>query len=77
MRSISAKWFECKVQFDKVQEDGLLKKVTEQYVLNAISFAEAEKRITKEMSAYISGEFVIKDIKPASYKEIFFMNDGF
>ena len=76
MRSRTAKWFECKVQYEQVQEDGLQKKVTEQYVVNALSFAEAEERITEEMSAYISGEFDVKDTKPAAYKEIFFMNDG-
>ena len=76
MRSKTAKWFECKVQYEQMQEDGLQKKVTEQYVVDALSFAEAEERITEEMSAYISGEFDIKDIKPAAYKEIFFMDKG-
>ena len=37
------------------------KKVTEQYVVDALSFSEAEKRITEEMSAYISGEYEITD----------------
>lgn len=75
MRSKTAEWFECKVQYDQVQENGLQKKVTEQYVVNALSFAEAEARITEEMSAYIIGEFDVKGIKPAPYKEVFFMSD--
>ena len=53
-------------------EDGLQKKVTETYTIDALSFTEAEQRIMEEMSAYISGEFDIKDIKIAPYKEIFF-----
>ena len=53
-------------------EDGLQKKVTETYTTDALSFTEAEQRITEEMSSYISGEFDIKDIKIAPYKEIFF-----
>jgi hypothetical protein len=53
-------------------EDGLQKKVTEQYVVNAMSFAEAEARITQEMSPFISGEFTVEDVKKAPYKEIFF-----
>jgi len=53
-------------------ENGLQKKVTEQYVVDALSFSEAEKRITEEMSAYISGEFAIVDVKIAQYKEVFF-----
>jgi len=72
MRSKTATWFECKIRYDKVMEDGLQKKVTEQYVVDAISFSEAEKRITEEMSAYVSGEFEVADVKKAQYKEIFF-----
>jgi hypothetical protein len=56
-------------------EDGLQKKVTENYVVDALSFSEAEERITEEMSSYISGEFDVADIKKASYGEIFFSDD--
>lgn len=72
MRSQTATWFECKVRYEKTMEDGLQKKVTEQYVVDALSFSEAEKRITEEMSAYISGEFEVTDVKKAQYKEVFF-----
>ena len=48
------------------------KKVTEQYVVDALSFSEAEQRIIEEMSAYISGEFEVTDVKKAQYKEVFF-----
>ena len=75
MRSRTAIWFECKIAYEKVMEDGLQKKVTESYVVDAMSFTEAEKRIMEEMSSYISGEFTIKDIKIAPYKEIFFSDD--
>jgi len=61
MRSKTATWFESKIRYEKVMEDGLQKKVTEQYVVDALSFSEAEKRITEEMSAYISGEYEITD----------------
>ena len=72
MRSRTAQWFECKIQYEKTMEDGLQKKVTETYTIDALSFTEAEQRIMEELSAYISGEFDIKDIKIAPYKEIFF-----
>ena len=75
MRSRTAIWFECKIAYEKVMEDGLQKKVSESYVVDALSFTEAEKRIMEEMSSYISGEFTIKDIKIAPYKEIFFSDD--
>ena len=72
MRSRTAIWFECKIRYEKVMEDGLQKPVTENYVVDALSFSEAEERIIQEMSSYISGEFDVKDIKKAAYKEIFF-----
>ena len=76
MRSRSAMWFECKIRYEKVMEDGLQKKVNENYVVDALSFSEAETRITEEMSAYISGEFEVVDIKKAAFKEVFFTDDN-
>ena len=72
MRSRTATWFECKIRYEKTMEDGLQKKVTEAYVVDALSFSEAEERIIDEMSSYISGEFNVTDIKKAAYDEIFF-----
>ncbi len=76
MRSRTATWFECKIKYEKVMEDGLQRQVVEQYVVDALSFAEAEQRITEEMSAYISGEFEVTDVKKAAYKEVFFDDDN-
>ena len=70
MRSIASKWFETKVKYDKMMEDGTQKPVPETYVVDALSFTEAEERITEEMSSYVSGEFDVKGIAEASYKEI-------
>ena len=75
MRSRTANWFECKIHFEKVMDDGLPKKVTETYTVEALSFSEAEERIIEEMSSYISGEFTVMDIKKAAYNEIFFSDD--
>lgn len=72
MRTRTANWFETKIRYEKMMEDGLMKPVTELYVVDALSFTEAETSITEEMSPYISGEFTIKDIKTTTYKEIFF-----
>lgn len=49
-----------------------MKKVTEQYVVDALSFTEAEAAITEEMKSYISGDYRITDIKMVAYHEIFF-----
>ena len=72
MRSRTSNWFIAKIRYEKTMEDGLQKKVTEQYVVDALSFTEAEARIMEEMSSYISGEFKLKDLKYAPFKEIFF-----
>jgi hypothetical protein len=65
-------WFEATIRFEKTMEDGLQKKVSENYTIDALSFEEAERRIIEEMSSYISGEFEVKNLKIAPYKEIFF-----
>lgn len=72
MRSVNSNWFECKVQYEKVMDDGSNKKVAELYAVDALSFTEAEKRIIEEMSDYVSGEYEVSDIKKAKYKEVFF-----
>ena len=76
MRSRTATWFECKIRYEKTMEDGLPKKVSEVYVVDALSFSEAEERIIEEMSSYISGEIEIVDVKIAPYREIFFADDN-
>ena len=75
MRSKTAMWFECKIRYEKVMEDGTPKKVNEVYVIDALSFSEAEERIMEEMSSYISGEIELVDVKIAPYKEIFFADN--
>lgn len=69
-------WFECKVAYDKTMEDGLIKKVKETYLVDALSFTEAEKRFLEEIQPYMSGEFMVTDIKRARISELFESNDG-
>ncbi|MCR4603597.1 MAG: DUF4494 domain-containing protein [Prevotella sp.] len=76
MRSRTANWFECRIKYEKTMEDGMQKKVSETYTLDALSFTEAEQRIAEEMSSYISGTFDVDDIKKAAYGEIFFSDDA-
>ena len=70
MKSRVSKFYEVKVQYRKMQEDGKEKKVTEQYVVEALTFTEAESRIIEEMTPYISGEFDVVSEKIAPYNEI-------
>ena len=64
-------WFECKVQYDKTQENGLIKSTKEAYLVDALSFTEAEETITKEIEPVMSGEFMVSDIKRARIAELF------
>ncbi|MBG6111046.1 hypothetical protein IWX84_001930 [Flavobacterium sp. CG_9.10] len=67
---MSTIWYECKVKYRKTDETGGQKITTEPYLVDAMSYTEAESRITEEMSAYISEEFKITNIKMANYAEI-------
>ncbi len=71
-----ANWFECKVKYDKTMEDGKVKKVNEPYVLDALSFTEAESRIIEEQTPYISGDFSVSSVKRTKISEIFFNDDA-
>lgn len=72
MRSRTANWFETKIRYEKMMEDGKQKAVTELYTVDALSFTEAEAAIIEEMSSYISGDFKVTGISQAGYGEIFF-----
>lgn len=69
-------WFECKIRFEKTLENGTAKKVTEPYLVDALSFTEAEARIIEEVAPFISGEYTVQDIKRANYTELFFAKDS-
>lgn len=69
-------WFECGIKCEKTFENGMPKKVTELYLVDALSFTEAETRIIEELKPYISGEFTISTIKRARLTELFFNDNG-
>lgn len=64
-------WFECKVRYDKMHENGMVKKVTEAYLVDALSFTEAEARIIEEETPFISGDFSVTAVKRTKISEIF------
>lgn len=71
-----ALWFECKIRYDRMQENGMVKKVNEPYLVDALSFTEAESRIIEEMKPFISGDFSISAVKKTKISEIFFDETG-
>lgn len=77
MKTKSATWYECKVRYDKTSDAGETKKVTELFVVDALSFTEAECRIMDEFTHYMSGDIELKGLREAIYKEVVFSeNDG-
>lgn len=69
-------WFECKISYEKIMENGVQRKVTEPYLVDALSHAEAEARIIEEIQPYISGEFTVTSVRRAKYAEIFPSNES-
>jgi hypothetical protein len=69
-------WYECRVKFEKVLENGTQKKVTEVYLVDAMSFTEAENRIIEEMTPYISGEVEVTAVKKDRISEMFIDPEG-
>jgi hypothetical protein len=68
--------FECKVKFDKLDENGINKSVTETSLVDALSHAEAENRIIKEMQPYVSGELLVVGVKRVKIAEMFGVDDN-
>lgn len=66
-----ATWFECKVKYDKLVENGQQKTVTEPYLVDALSFTEAEARIIDEVSTLVNGEMKVTAVKRTNIAEIF------
>ena len=64
-------WFIAKIRYEKTMENGMQKKVTESYLVDALSFTEAEARIVEEMTPFIQGEFMVTDLKRGNISELF------
>lgn len=69
-------WFECKINYNKVMENGSLRNVTEPYLVDALSFTEAEARIIEEVKPFISGEFSVSNIRRRRFTETFITDEN-
>lgn len=67
---MSVIWYECKVKYRKTHETGEQKVTTDTYLLDAVSYTEAEARLTEEMKAYTNEDFRIMNIKVANFAEV-------
>lgn len=68
-------WFLCKVKYAKENEQGLLKNVSEQYLIDAVSFTEAEARIYDMLGSVIRGDFQVTNISKSNIVDVFFYDD--
>ena len=68
-------FFEVRIRYEKTMENGQNKKVNEPYLVDALSFTEAEARIINEMTPFISCDFKVKAVKEVNFSEIFFSNE--
>ena len=69
-------WYECKIKYEKTLETGTQKKVTEAYLVDAMTFTEAENRIIEEMTPFIVGEFEVTAVKKERISERFIDPQG-
>lgn len=70
-------FFECRVKYTAIDSvTGKNRKISEPYLIDALSYTEAEKKIHEEMEAVISGEFLVTNIRPAKYSDIIVAGDG-
>jgi hypothetical protein len=69
-------WFECKVKYIKIDEDGRERKVSEVYLVDAVTFTDAETRIIQQMQSLVRGEFTVDNIKKSNIVEIFPHENG-
>lgn len=69
-------WFLCKVKYAKENEEGLLKNISEQYLVDAVSFTEAEALIYDRLGSQIRGDFQITGLSKSNIVDVFFFEDA-
>lgn len=69
-------WFTVKVKYTKQLENGTFKRVSEPYLLSAMTFTDAEARIYEELGAIIRGEFDVVSISRTELHDIFAYEDS-
>lgn len=71
-----ATWIEVRARYDKMMENGVVKKIVEPYLVDALSCTEAEARVTEELTPFISGDFRRSSVVTTKISEIFWDETG-
>ena len=66
---MTAAYFESTVKYEKVNENGKAKKVTELYLIDAMSFSETEERSCRQLSEIVQGNYLIQSLKRSKITE--------
>lgn len=69
-------WFKCVVNYVKIDDDGRERKVSEAYLIDAVTYTDAEARIIEQLRTMVRGEFSVKQITKTNIIEIFPNSEG-
>ncbi len=69
-------WFQVKVKYAKENEEGLLKQISEQYLVDAVSFTEAEAVIYDRLGDQIRGDFQVTHMSKSPIVDVFHYMDA-
>jgi len=69
-------WFQVKVKYTKENEEGLLKSISEQYLIDAVSFTEAEAILYDRLGSMIRGDFSVIAIAKSNIVDVFLYEDS-
>lgn len=70
-----AQWIEVKVRYDKMTDSGKTVKVTDPYLVDAVSCTEAEARVVEEMTSFVN-DFNVLNVGKTKISEIFWDEIG-
>ncbi|UXP32395.1 DUF4494 domain-containing protein [Reichenbachiella agarivorans] len=69
-------WYSCKVKYGKVNDEGIMKQTTDVFLVDAMSYTEAESRIYAAMERDVSGEFAVTNISKTNIGELIHFEDA-
>ncbi|MGL1887795.1 MAG: DUF4494 domain-containing protein [Reichenbachiella sp.] len=69
-------WYSCKVKYGKVNEEGVMKQTTDSFLVDAMTYTEAEARIYEAMERDVSGEFAVNNISKTNIGDLVQVEEG-
>jgi hypothetical protein len=69
-------WYECKVKYLKIDQGGFERNVSDNYLIDAVSYTDAESRVFEIMKEITRGDFQVMNIKRSNVSEVISKNDG-